>query len=582
MLFACSKETIKITDCGGSYLLSFRPGAQYLMLPVEDKAPEVTMELYEEDSLCSTMTVRLADDTLDYFVPVDLSPYSRELQIRIGHDLSALCLNGFRLADRYDVEKDETFRSRFHHTPEYGWMNDPNGLIFFDGEYHLFYQHNPYGAQWGNMTWGHSVSRDMIHWESVGNAISPDSLGTIFSGCCIIDRHNSAGFGENTMVAIYTANAPHRQTQCLAYSLDRGRTFQKYEGNPVLISTGERDFRDPKVFWHEPSERWIMVLAAGQKINFYSSKDLKSWDMESSFRGNGGPTDGLWECPDLFEIAVEGEPAGNSKWVLLCSTFPNRPVGSAVQYFVGEFDGHHFICDETPLKTMWLDHGKDVYAVNTWTDEPQGRRVAIGWMSNVAYAGDIPTRYFRGTNTLPRELTLHRSGDGWQLQSRPCIEFNKLLGSCRSFETTDVGSNYNLDTILPENDGTYELCVTIENDGADYFGLKLFNNAGEYVDFNADAINQLFTVDRSKSGQIGFSQQFTPSWEFPLHQTRICSLRMIIDRSSIECFLNHGEETVTFLIFPSEPYNRLNIYSHGGILHIKKLEVYRINSAKEK
>ena len=350
-----------IKDLGeGHCLVRVNTNQKYLLLPVEDASPDVRISMIVNNKEVKNFDVRLAIHKVDYFVPVDLSDYSGKLisfkfkmnsndpvRVNLSPDNTACCKE-MKLSDTFDTSNREKFRPTYHFSPLYGWMNDPNGMVYKDGEYHLFYQYNPYGSKWGNMNWGHAISKDLVNWEHRPVAIAPDAFGTIFSGSAVIDHHNTAGFGAGAIVAIYTQNSD-RQVQSIAYSTDNGRTFTKYENNPVLVSEA-RDFRDPKVFWYEGTKRWIMVLAVGQEMQFFSSPNLKDWTFESSFGKGHGAHGNVWECPDLFELPVEG--TNEKRWVLLCS-LGDGPFGdSATQYFVGSFNGKEFV-NESPSKTKW-------------------------------------------------------------------------------------------------------------------------------------------------------------------------------------------------------------------------------------
>ncbi|HXY40334.1 MAG TPA: glycoside hydrolase family 32 protein, partial [Vicinamibacteria bacterium] len=330
----------------------------------------------------------------------------------------------------------EPFRPQFHFTPERNWTNDPNGLVFFEGEYHLFYQKNPFGDRWGHMSWGHAVSRDLVHWQHLPVAITEEGGVMAFSGSAVVDWRNTSGLGQGRqppLVAVYTGHHAEKplQDQRLAFSNDRGRTWTRYARNPVL-DIGETNFRDPKVFWHAPSGRWVMAVAwpKQRKVRFYASPDLESWSHLSDF-GPAGATAGDWECPDLFPLAVEASP-GERRWVLIVNLNPGGPAGgSGTQYFVGDFDGRRFVADATPSREgapLWLDHGPDFYATVTWSDVPErdGRRLALGWMSNWQYAAEAPTSPWRGAMTVPRELVLRRTPEGLRVAQRPVRELASL------------------------------------------------------------------------------------------------------------------------------------------------------------
>lgn len=311
----------------GQSIVQIDEQKKFLLLPVEEASPEAKLYMIADNDVVRSMNVRLAVNKVDYFVPVDLTGFDNK-HLSFNFQLipdSALCWEEMKLSDEFDVSNREKYRPVYHFSPAYGWMNDPNGMFYKDGVYHLFYQHNPYGSMWGNMHWGHATSTDLVTWEHHGDAISPDALGTIFSGSCVVDKDNTAGFGAGAVIAFYTS-ASDRQVQSMAYSLDNGKTFKKYARNPILTST-QRDFRDPKVIWHEDTKKWIMVLAVGQEMEIYSSADLKSWTLESKFGEGQGAHGGVWECPDLLELPVEGTEL--KKWVLVCNLNPGGPFGGS-------------------------------------------------------------------------------------------------------------------------------------------------------------------------------------------------------------------------------------------------------------
>lgn len=555
-------------------VLTFRADDRYLLLPVEDGIPDASVTVRADGVEDRTFRVALARHRVDYVVPFDLSAYRGKMVtaevVNCAYD--ALCWDRIVTGNRFRPGVEPHFRPLYHHAPAYGWMNDPNGMVWYDGEYHLFFQHNPYGSRWENMTWGHSVSRDLVRWEQLPNVLEPDSLGAMFSGCCVIDRDNTAGFGRNAMIALYTA-AGRRQTQCLAYSTDRGRTFTKYAGNPVLTSDAP-DFRDPKVFWHEATARWIMVLAVGRNMEFYSSRNLRTWHFESRFGEGFGSHENVWECPDLFELPVDGDPT-HRKWVLLCSL--GTESGSRVQYFVGDFDGHAFRAEGAPERVKWMDSGRDHYATVTWSDAPDGRRIAIGWMSNWQYANDVPTLVFRNANTLPRELGLRTCGGEILLASAPCREVVSLRGGRKREGPLVVETEYNTAGVSAGSQGAYCIELNVDAVSAEVFGFKLFNCRGEYVDCCFNRMDGTLTVDRARSGRTDFSPAFasTPPAELPPSDRY--RIALYTDRGSLEIFVNDGLTAVTDLVFPSEPYDRMNIYAKGGQVTVQNLDFYNVS-----
>ena len=442
---------------------------------------------------------------------------------------------------------DEQFRSVYHHSPAQNWMNDPNGMFYDDATqlWHLYYQHNPFGTTWGPMHWAHATSTDLIHWEQHPIVLAPDSLGTIFSGSIVMDRNNTAGFGENAIVAIYTQSEICGQHQSIAYSLDGGMTFTKYEGNPVL--KGDiADFRDPKVFWDEQTNRWMMILACQQEVRFYSSLNLRDWTYESSFGANYGEHSGVWECPDLIRLG--------DHWVLLLNINPGGPFGgSATQYFVGNWDGKTFTCIDMPEETKWLDYGKDHYATVTWHNAPEGRTVAIGWMSNWQYANQLPTVAFRSQNTIARDLYLYRDDAGeFRVGVVPSPESLALKGN----QTSRLGDV-----------AVVELTLSGEESSV----ITLSNEKGEKVVMTLDVHAQTFSMDRTASGDCSFSQDFAAHTVAPLFvKQAVNRVTLFIDHCSIEAFDANGYWAMTNLVFPTQPYNQIKV--QGG-----KATVYNCN-----
>ena len=554
---------------------------KFLLLPVQENAPEgkVNIIVNNEFQLEQNINIRLAREKVDYYVPLDLSAYQgKSVSVDVtGMPASSLCWKEIKLSDTFDSSNRETYRPVYHHTPMYGWMNDPNGMFYKDGVYHLYFQYNPYGSMWANMTWGHSTSTDLTHWTYEGTAIVPDAWGAIFSGSCVVDKDNTAGFGKGAVVAFYTSakSTPWGdiQSQSMAYSLDNGKTFIKYEHNPILTST-ERDFRDPKVFWYAPGKHWVMMLAVGQEMQIYSSGNLKVWKKESSFGAMQGAHGGVWECPDLVELPIEGTK--EKKWVLICNLNPGGPFGgSAAQYFVGSFDGKKFV-NESPTQTKWLDWGKDNYATVTWSNAPAGRCIALGWMSNWQYANNVPTTQYRSANTLARDLTLYRVGGELYLKSKPSPEIKKARVEEKKIPTFEVKGNYEVVSLLADNKGAYEIEMTIGNKGTSKIDFSLINEKDEKVAMYYDVVRKQFVMDRSASGIVGFSRDFPAVTVAPVRNTDQIHLRLFIDRSSVEAFGEEGEYVMTNLVFPAEPYNRMVFSSDKGSYIVKSMNVYRL------
>jgi fructan beta-fructosidase len=457
------------------------------------------------------------------------------------------------IVDSTHAKTGEQFRPAFHFTPKEKWMNDPNGMVYYKEEYHLFYQYYPDDNVWGPMHWGHAVSKDMIHWEHLPIALYPDKLGYIFSGSCVIDWNNTSGFGskENPpMVAIFTYHDPEGekakkidfQTQGIAYSLDKGRTWTKYNGNPVIPNPGIKDFRDPKVSWHAKTKKWVMSLAVKDHISFYSSNDLKDWNFESDFGAISGAHGGVWECPDLFSLK---DQYGNEQWILLVSINPNGPQGgSATQYFVGDFDGKTFTPNHK--ETKWIDYGADNYAGVTFSDIPaeDGRRLFIGWMSNWQYAQVVPTYTWRSAMTLPRELLLNVDQGNYTVFSKPVIELENILGASQVVETEQYESKSS--------------SFVVQFKANDEQGMiSLYNNLGEVFSIEMNA--GLVTTNRTQSGDGTFSKEFAKIHKAKRLKNPITDVKLFVDASSVELFINDGELVMTELLFPTEPLKKIAV-----------------------
>lgn len=576
---ADSSWTIRHLVCEQN-IVSLDVTEDYLLLPIQDDAPEGKICVVKDNEQKGTlMNVRLARERVDSYVPFALSAYKgQHISIEIqGVPETALCWKELKLSGSFDMANKESFRPVYHHTPAYGWMNDPNGMFYKDGLYHLYFQYNPYGSVWGNMHWGHSTSTDLMHWKFEGCAIVPDAWGAIFSGSCVVDHENTAGFGKEAVVAFYTSakSTPWGdiQMQSMAYSLDNGKTFTKYEGNPILTSS-EKDFRDPKVFWYAPGKHWVMMLAVGQHMEIYSSVNLKEWKKESEFGAMQGAHGGVWECPDLVEIPVEG--TREKKWVLICNLNPGGPFGgSAAQYFVGSFDGKKFV-NESPTQTKWMDWGKDNYATVTWNNAPDGRCIALGWMSNWQYANNVPTRQYRSANTLARDLTLYREGQELYLKSTPSVEVKKARGKKVSIPSFRVSEKHEIVNLFEEKQGAYEVEIVIQNAGASKIAFCLLNDKGEKVSMYYDLNRKQFVMDRSESGTVDFSKDFPAVTVAPANVDKELTLRLFVDRSSIEAFGEDGKFVMTNLVFPSQPYVKMCFEADKNGYAVKTLNVYKL------
>ena len=574
-----SKLTVNHLACEQN-IVSVTEAQRYLLLPVQDNAPEAKVGIISGNTQVGVLAnVRLARERVDYYVPFDLSAFEgKDVKIDVqGMPQGSLCWKEMKLSDTFDMTNKEKYRPVYHHTPAYGWMNDPNGMFYKDGVWHLYFQHNPYGSVWGNLAWGHSTSTDLVHWQYEGDPVMADALGLIFSGSSVVDKDNTAGFGAGTIVSFYTSakSSPWGdvQMQSMAYSTDGGKTFTKYDGNPVITSTA-RDFRDPKVFWYAPGKHWVMMLAVGQEMQIWSSANLKDWKYESSFGQKQGAHGGVWECPDLVELPVEGTK--EKRWVLICNINPGGPFGgSATQYFVGTFDGKKFT-NQFPTKTKWMDYGKDHYATVTFSNAPDGRCVALGWMSNWQYAAVVPTKQYRSANTIARDLTLYRQGGDLLLKSAPSKEIEKARSTKKSVPQFNVSDSYEIASLLDGNDGAYEIEMEIKNNGAEKIAFILQNAKGENVMMYYDTATRQFVMDRSNSGETSFSPDFPAMTVAPAADVDDIRLRLFVDRSSIEAFGDGGKFVMTNIVFPAEPYNKMKFESVRGSFTVKKMNVYKL------
>lgn len=592
---ANAADGVKVEHLGtNNTLVRVEGNSRYLMLPVQEAYDDATVNVVVDGKLDKTIYVRLAKSKVDYSVPFDLSPYEGHdvvLNIVTSQNRSTVreakedaCWNNFQLTDTIDVTNHEKYRPAYHHTPLYGWMNDPNGMFYKDGVWHLYYQWNPYGSKWQNMTWGHSSSKDLVNWTNHPAAIEPNGFGSVFSGSSAIDYENSAGFGKDAVVAMYTS-AGASQIQSLAYSHDNGETFTIYPGNPVI--TLESEARDPNMFWNPETKLWTLILAHAldHEMLIFTSPDMKEWTLQSSFGKGLGAQDGVWECPDLFELPVEG--TDQSKWVLFCNINPGGPFGgSGIQYFIGDFDGKTFTADtdaDGNVPTKWLDYGKDNYAIVSWSDAPDNRRTVIGWMSNWQYAAEVPTKQFRSANTLPREISLFKGADGQiYVTQTPSPELNalrgKLMTNVKSASINKKGKTYVLPT---ENDGVCEILLNVESGRAASITMTFSNEKGEKSVLTYAAKDETLTFDRRKSGIVDFSQDFPAVTATPtFNGGETLPMQIFIDRSSMEVFANDGKGVMTNLVFPTTPYNKLTITTDGGKAKIKDLKIYSIDIEK--
>lgn len=553
---ACAQETQFLSSNHCLYRIQQKD--KCLLLPVQESAEMSNIKVIAGNKQMKSLNVRLAMNKVDYYVPLYLDEFNEEKTLALDIHVNGnyrndggiptfTCWKNIKNAESFDTTNREQYRPLYHHTPAYGWMNDPNGMFFKDGVWHLYFQHNPYGSQWENMTWGHSTSTDLIHWTFQGDPVQPDAWGSIFSGSSVVDKNNTAGFGENAIVALYTS-AGENQTQSMAYSTDNGKTFTKYDGNPIITSNVP-DFRDPHMFWNEDIKKWNMILAAGQQMNIYSSDNLKDWKFESSFGAEYGSHGGVWECPDLMKMKVRG--TDKEKWMLVCNINPGGPSGgSATQYFVGDFDGHKFTCESKPEVTKWMDYGKDHYATVTFDNAPNGRHVALAWMSNWQYANQVPTLQYRSANSIPRDLGLFEYKGNTYCSVTPSEEITAARSKKPSKSLSEA----------------CEMVVNLKGDAT----ITLSNSKGEKVVMTYKAKDETFSMDRTLSGKTDFSSDFAAITTAPVYG-KMNKLRIFIDKSSIEVFDNDGKMAMTNLVFPTKPYDKVTIKGKT-----KKYAVYKL------
>jgi fructan beta-fructosidase len=469
----------------------------------------------------------------------------------------------------------DPYRLQVHFSPKEKWMNDPNGMVFYKGTYHLFFQYYPNGTVWGPMHWGHATSKDLIHWQQQPIALYPDSLGYIFSGSVVADVNNTSGFGTKNnppLIAIFTHHDPvgekagrnNFQNQSIAYSIDEGKTWIKYAQNPVLKNPGIVDFRDPKVMWYDAQKKWIMTLATKDRITFYSSKDLKSWIKESEFGATAGAHGGVWECPDLFTLDDKGQKV----WVLIVNLNPGGPnKGSATQYFLGDFDGNKFAPYTTGIK--WIDYGPDEYAGITWSNTGH-RKIFLGWMSNWMYANVVPTETWRNAMTIPRELKLKHVGKDLLIASVPVVELSKIYSKSIVVSNLKVADYY--DIVGKTGKIKFPCRINLSIEEIKDFSLVVSNDMGEEIRIGFDKKQNHYFIDRTKSGKTDFQKEFAARHVAPrfTDNTKM-NIWLVIDVSSIELFADDGLTVMTEIFFPNKPYNQIHIQSPENAI-IKKME----------
>ena len=575
---------------------------KYLILPIQESCNEGKVKLDTGNPADVAMDVRLAVDSVEYYVPFKLPQGAKEATVTIGRvAANAICWDNIQLADTFDTANTDYYRPVYHHTPLYGWMNDPNGLVYKDGEYHLYFQYNPYGSRWGNMHWGHSVSKDLVHWEHLDPAIARDTLGQIFSGSVVVDANNSAGYGKDALIAFYTsASDEHGQIQCMAYSTDNGRTYTKYEKNPILTPfDGLRDFRDPKVFWYEPAQKWYMIVSADKNMRFYSSADLKQWEYLSQFGEGYGVQPNQFECPDFVQLPVDGNK-DNMKWVMIVNINPGCLFGgSATEYFVGTFDGKEFKCDNDKSVTKWLDFGKDHYATVCFSNTGD-RVIAVPWMSNWQYANITPIRQNRGANALPRELSLYSKGGEVYMAANVVKEVEALRKETRKVDNFSLKGEQTISDVVAAEECAFEVEVDVTPGKSQTVGFDLVNDKGEKTKIYLDMKSGRIVMDRSESGLVAFGEKSEPHFKenhdrrktesvnyvndfalgtwapLSLCEGKTYHMNVFVDKCSVEIFVDGGRIAMTNLVFPTVPYNALRFYAEGGEATIENLNIHKL------
>ena len=606
-------QKMNIEHKGDTTIIKVENPTKYLLLPIQEEKDEAQVLLDTGSKDDTWMDVRLAQNGSDYYVPFALGKGKTATVKILGLKKDALALNLLKLSNTFDTTNTDYYRPSYHFTPLYGWMNDPNGMVYKDGEYHLYFQYNPYGSKWGNMHWGHAVSKDLVHWEHLDPAIARDPVGHIFSGSSVIDKKNTAGFGKDAIIAIYTNNSVnHDEVQCIAYSNDNGRTFTKYEGNPVLTPfDGLKDFRDPKVFWYEKGKCWYMIVSADKEMRLYKSKNLKKWNYVSAFGKGIGQQPCQYECPDFFQLPVNGDKK-KMKWVMTMNINPGCWFGgSATEYFVGDFDGKKFTCPDAN-EVKWLDWGKDHYATVTFSNTGD-RVLGITWMSNWQYANLTPFKQNRGANGLPRELKLYEKNGKYYISEDVAPEVYALRKDTKNVADASVSDEKMLAGVAANMEGAFEIEADVTPDANGIAGIEISNNKRERTMIYFDMKQGKVVMDRTESGLSDFGKQSVPhdielAWDKQLaaegkQPARITNsinykndfalatwaplslcedgkktyhVDIFVDKSSVELFVDDGRIAMTNLVFPVAPYENVKLYTQGGKAEFKNLKVHKL------
>ena len=601
-----------VSRSGDTTIVKITNPKKYLILPIEESRDESHVLLSTGSPADTWMDVRLADKKTDYCVPFALGNGNSATVKILNIAPDALALKSLQMSDTWNVENTDYYRPIYHHTPSYGWMNDANGMVYKDGEYHLYFQYNPYGSKWGNMHWGHAVSTDLMHWKELQPAIARDTLGHIFSGSSVVDYGNTAGYGKGAIIALYTsASDKNGQIQCMAYSTDNGRTFTKYDGNPILRPfDGIKDFRDPKVFWHEPAKAWYMIVSADKEMRFYKSDDLKRWTYISSFGRGYGMQPCQYECPDFVQLPVNGDKS-DMKYVMLMNVNPGCLFGgSATEYFVGDFDGKNFTCIDDPHVPKWLDYGKDHYATVCFSNTGD-RVIALPWMSNWQYANVTPIKQYRGANALPRELSLYTKDGHYYVAANVAQEVKSIRGETNIIEDLKTSDSVEYKTVASGCDGAFEIEFDVIPAAGGKAGIEIYNDKDENTRIYLDLKQMRVVMDRTESGLTDFGELAEPhdiekkadaerisnggqpmrmvnavnykndfalgTWA-PLNlcEGKTYHIDIFVDKCSVELFVDGGRIAMTNLVFPTKPYDSVKFFSENGQSAFKQIKVYKL------
>lgn len=605
-------QNMDVSRSGDTTIVKITNPKKYLILPIEESRDESHVLLSTGSPADTWMDVRLADKKTDYCVPFALGNGNSATVKILNIAPDALALKSLQMSDTWNVENTDYYRPIYHHTPSYGWMNDANGMVYKDGEYHLYFQYNPYGSKWGNMHWGHAVSTDLMHWKELQPAIARDTLGHIFSGSSVVDYGNTAGYGKGAIIALYTsASDKNGQIQCMAYSTDNGRTFTKYDGNPILRPfDGIKDFRDPKVFWHEPAKAWYMIVSADKEMRFYKSDDLKRWTYISSFGRGYGMQPCQYECPDFVQLPVNGDKS-DMKYVMLMNVNPGCLFGgSATEYFVGDFDGKNFTCIDDPNVPKWLDYGKDHYATVCFSNTGD-RVIALPWMSNWQYANVTPIKQYRGANALPRELSLYTKDGHYYVAANVAPEVKSIRGETNIIEDLKTSDNVEYKTVASGCDGAFEIEFDVIPAADGKAGIEIYNDKDENTRIYLDLKQMRVVMDRTESGLTDFGELAEPhdiekkadaerisnggqpmrmvnavnykndfalgTWA-PLNlcEGKTYHIDIFVDKCSVELFVDGGRIAMTNLVFPTKPYDSVKFFSENGQSAFKQIKVYKL------